>query len=97
MAKKKAKTKKKSKKSEKKKSLLQFDISLGGPNLTQKVLFAKNLSVMLRSGMTIIDALYTVEPSLSGKFKKILSQVIKKVESGLPLSKSFADYPKVFP
>lgn len=80
-----------------KKSLFQLDISFGGPSLTQKVLFAKNLAIMLKSGMTLVEALHTVRDSVSGKFRSILSKVIKKVESGVPLSDSLSKYKKVFP
>ena len=74
-----------------------MNISFGGPSAAQKVLFAKNLSVMLRGGMTLVDALATVEASLSGTFKDVIAAVRKKVESGVSFSQSAAAYPKVFP
>lgn len=76
-------------------SILDFEI--GRVNLVQKAIFAKNLSVMLKSGLTIIDALNIAQDSTSGKFNKILGKILKSVESGNSLSKSFAQYPKVFP
>ena len=79
------------------KEFLAMDISFGGPSMSQKVLFAKNLSVMLRAGMTLVDALKTIEDSLSGKFRRAIADVRKKVESGMPFSKSVAAYPNIFP
>lgn len=79
------------------KNLLEMDISFGSPSMSQKVLFAKNLSVMLRAGMTLVDALKTIEDSLSGKFRRAIAEVREKVESGMPFSKSVAAYPNIFP
>jgi len=78
-----------------KKSILDLDI--GRVNLTQKAIFAKNLSVMLKSGLAITEALSIAQSSATGKLKSILGKVLKSVESGSSLSKSFAQYPKVFP
>ena len=87
---------KKAQKEQQKTSILEIDVSLGGVNLTQKALFAKHLSVMLKAGLTISDALSTAEESAQGKFKKIIQNVLRSVRAGRSLSASFADYPKVF-
>ena len=79
-----------------KKNVLEFDINIGGTGLTVKALFAKHVSVMLKSGLTIVEALSIAEDSAQGKFKKILKGVLKSVESGQSLSDSFARDPKVF-
>jgi len=77
-------------------SLLEIDVSLGGVSLTQKALFAKHLSVMLKAGLTITEALETTQESTKGKFKKVLAEVLHSVQAGRNLSDSFANYPKVF-
>jgi len=79
-----------------KKSILDFDISIGKVSLTQKALFAKHLSVMLKAGLPISESLGIAMDSNTGKFKKILSGVLKSVEAGHSLSESFARYPSTF-
>lgn len=79
-----------------KKSILQSDIEIGGAGLEQKALFAKNLSVMLRSGLTVSGALDIAQDSAKGKFHRIIKGISKSVESGHSLSEAFSFYPKVF-
>jgi len=83
--------------SNEKKSILQISISLGGVSLAQKALFAKHLAIMLKSGLTITQALQTTEESAQGKLKKVLQRVFESVQAGHALSESFAAHPKVFP
>lgn len=78
------------------KSLLEFDIALKGVSPTQKLVFARYLSVMLKSGLTISEALDIIHDQASGKFKKIIFNVLKSVRSGNSLSESLRKYPKVF-
>ncbi len=84
------------KKAKKKKEFLEFDINLGGAGITQRGLFAKHLAVMLKSGLTITEALSVVYDSAQGRFKKIIGGVVKSVQSGNSFSSSLALYPKVF-
>ncbi len=59
-----------------------------------KVNFVKNLSVMLKSGVTIDEALIELaEQARSQKFKTIILAVKDDVGHGTPLSASFAKYP----
>jgi type II secretory pathway component PulF len=76
--------------------ILSADISVGGVNLTQKAIFARNLSIMLKAGISISEALEIIFDSITGKFKKIIYGVWQSVESGQSLSNSLAAYPKVF-
>ena len=80
----------------KKKSVLNWDISIGGVGLTPKALFAKHLAVMLKSGLTISEALSISHDSAQGKLKKILAKVLKSVQSGQSLFSSFNRHPKIF-
>jgi len=77
-------------------NILEAELSIGGINLTQKAIFAKNLSVMLKAGVTISEALQIIIDSTNGKFKKIIIGVLKSVEAGQSLADSLARYPKVF-
>jgi len=79
-----------------KQSLFNLNISIGGVSLTQKALFAKHLSVMIKSGVAIVEALQIIEDSAEGKLKRVMAGVMKSVQSGHSLSDSFARYPKVF-
>lgn len=79
-----------------KKSILEADISFGGVTLTDKAVLAKHLAVMLKSGLTIAEALDIVASQAKGKFKKILLSILKSVESGNSLSSSLAKFPQVF-
>lgn len=59
-----------------------------------KVNFVKNLSVMLKSGVTIDEALLELaEQVRSGRFRDIILAVKEDVAHGSPLSASFAKYP----
>jgi type II secretory pathway component PulF len=87
----------KGKKSQQQKSILQIDVSIGGVSFTQKALFAKHMSVMLKAGLSLTEALGTAGEAGSGKFKKVVGKVRGSVESGHSLADAFAAYPKVFP
>ena len=79
-----------------KSELLTMDISLAGVSATQKAIFARNLAIMLRSGLTISEALSINLESATGRFKKVISGLLESVESGNSLADSFSRYPKVF-
>ncbi|QQG47357.1 MAG: type II secretion system F family protein [Candidatus Woesebacteria bacterium] len=62
-----------------------------------KLLFAKHLSVMLKSGITIYDSVNILyEQSRNKAFKKILLGILNDLKNGLKLSKSLEKYPDVF-
>src|SRR3712207_5214283 len=58
---------------------------------------ARQLATMVSSGMTILKALYVLEPQTESKpLAETLTKVRKDVEAGLPLSDSLERHPKVF-
>lgn len=77
-------------------NLLQKDISLGWISFTEKTLFVKQLSVMLRAGVSITAALYMLSESASSAFKKTLIKIAQAVESGRSLAESMSRHPKAF-
>lgn len=79
-----------------KKSVLEANVSIKGVSLADKALFAKHLAVMLRSGMTIIEALGIAKDSTQGKFRKIIGKIELSIKAGHSLSDAMAMYPKVF-
>lgn len=80
-----------------KKFSLDYEFNIGRVTLTQKAFFVKNLSVMVASGLGIVEALSISADATSGRLKPILKSVVKSVESGRSLSESLQQYPKVFP
>ena len=80
----------------KKTSFWKTEISFGGVSLTQKVFFAKHLSVMLKAGLLSSKAIEALRDQASGKFKKILTGVLSSVMSGQSLANSLSRYPNVF-
>ncbi len=76
--------------------LLKKEITFGGVNLEQKAVLARQLAVMLQSGLTLSEALGTAQNSSRGKLKQVLGEVREAVESGRPLAAALGDYPKIF-
>ncbi len=79
-----------------KKSFLAWEVSFGTVSLTQKALFAKNLAVMLKAGLTITESLDICQESSSGRLKKIIKNVLKSVIAGSSLSQALSRYQRVF-
>ncbi|HTD08482.1 MAG TPA: type II secretion system F family protein [Solirubrobacteraceae bacterium] len=64
---------------------------------TELSIFARQLSTMISSGMSILRALYVLEEQTESKLlTETIVAVRKDVEAGLPLSDSMARHPKVF-
>lgn len=76
--------------------ILKLDISFGTTSLVQKAAFAKNLAVMLKSGLTINQSLAIAGEQARGRFKRILDKILKSVESGNTFSSALAAFPSVF-
>jgi len=67
-----------------------------GASLATRALFAKHLAVMLKSGLTLTEALAITRDSSRGAFRAVLSDVMRAVETGRPLSQAFGDHEAVF-
>lgn len=81
----------------KKTPLLRADMEIGRITLNDKAVFAKNLSMMLKSGLSLneaFDVLYRT--TANGKLRNILGELNQNVKSGGHLSESLARYPRVF-
>ncbi len=67
-------------------------------SLIDKIFFTQNLQVMIRAGVSLSQALKILAEQMENKtFKEALETVRAQVESGQPLSKGLAKYPKIFP
>lgn len=81
----------------KKKSKISFNISIGSVPLKEKMIFARNLSVMTSSGLSITKAIENLAIQVNSKlFREILLGMYEDVKKGKSLSESMAKHPKAF-
>jgi len=87
----------KEKRSARKSKLLSMNISWGKSFLLEKIMLARQLAVMLKAGLSLIEALASVKDQASSKrMKEIIEQVADRVNNGQTLAVSLEQYPKVF-
>ena len=69
----------------------------GGVSLTEKLMFTRNLQVMITSGLPLPRSLETLAlQSKNKKFKKALLEIREKVIKGSNFSDTLMDYPQIF-
>lgn len=61
-----------------------------------KVTFAKHMSLMIRAGLPLDEAVRVLADQAKGRFRHDLQSVLKAVESGRALSEAFAEHPRTF-
>ncbi len=88
-------------KSAKEKSFISFIYPLlsiiGGVSLSEKVIFSRNLSVMLTAGLPISRALSALSRQTKNKkFQNILSSLLSSIQKGEALSVAMEAYPNIF-
>ena len=71
-------------------------IVFGNVSLQQKMLFAKHLALLIKSGMPVNEAIQILAEDSKGALKGILKKVLKSVEGGNHLTASLGMYPRVF-
>lgn len=72
-------------------------IEIGGISFLDKVLFTKHLSVMLKSGLTIDEALDILREQIgSFGFKRVINELYDSVRSGKKLSDGMRQHERVF-
>jgi type IV pilus assembly protein PilC len=77
-------------------SLLNFSAS-AGPGLKDVSNFTNQLAVMIKAGISIRQALEAIaDQTENPKFKTILTQIKKDVESGKSFSDALSKYPRTF-
>ncbi len=65
--------------------------------LKEKMVFTRNLAVMVSSGLTLSRGIHNLSLQTTHKgFRKILEDVFEEVQGGKTLSEGLAKYPKVF-
>jgi len=66
--------------------------------LTEKLFFTRNLTVMTRTGVSLVRAFDILAcQTKNKKFKKVLIDISRKIQKGNSLSKALSFYPKIFP
>jgi len=76
------------------KNILQ---KIGWVSLVEKMLFSRHLSIMIKAGLSLNQALKILaKQSENPKFKKIVNQVEENIRRGQSFSNSLAKFPKVF-
>ncbi|TSD00777.1 MAG: Uncharacterized protein Athens071425_580 [Parcubacteria group bacterium Athens0714_25] len=82
---------------EKKSVEVRFLDQFTNVSLKEKMIFARNLSVMIASGLTVSRAINNLAAQVeSKKFKSILKDIFNEIQGGVGLSDSLAKYPRVF-
>lgn len=83
---------------ERKKKKFVFSLPFfGGVSLAEKMMFTRNLQVMVSAGLSLPRALEVLSmQSRNKKFKKALFEIKEKVTKGENFSASLAQYPNIF-
>lgn len=76
----------------------QGGFSLKKVSLKDKIIFTRQLAVMTKAGLPLINSLESLKKQTDNKyFQGIIYQIIRDVKGGQPLSRAMMKYPKVFP
>lgn len=77
---------------------LSSNISLFGHiKFLDKVLFTKHLAIMLKSGITLAEAMRALsDQTQNPHFRKVLQNIATQVSNGKSLHKAFSSYPREF-
>jgi len=82
---------------EKKKFVFQIPF-LGGVSVVEKIMFTRNLKVMISAGVSLPRALNLLAiQAKTKKFKNILSDIEKDIIKGQTFSAGLSKYPNIFP
>ncbi len=76
---------------------IHFSLIGNRVTLKDKIVFTKQLAMMVRSGLPLIDAFAALEEQAENKyFAGIIGQIAQEVKGGKQLSETLTKYPKVF-
>lgn len=66
-------------------------------SVKDKIIFTEQLGVMIKSGLSVVEALRSLEDEMGNHyFKNALFEIRNQVESGSELSRAMATFPKIF-
>jgi type IV pilus assembly protein PilC len=81
-----------------KKFSFKLSFSFGGASMTDRIMFAKNLSAMLRAGLPLARGLAILEKQMSNKqMKKVCGELADHLAKGDSFAMALRAYPKTFP
>ncbi|MCZ2845756.1 MAG: type II secretion system F family protein [Candidatus Bathyarchaeota archaeon] len=70
---------------------------LGRVSFLEKILFAKNLSLMIQAGLPLRESVVTIqEQSRSRKLKRVLDDALKSIDNGQSLAESLSYHSRIF-
>lgn len=68
-----------------------------GVPLKEKMIFARNLSIMISAGLTVSRAVHNISlQTRNKKFQKVIADIYEELQAGKTLSEGLAKYPVVF-
>lgn len=74
-----------------------FSFSIGGAKTADRIMFAKNLSAMLKAGLPLARALSVLEHQMSSKsWQPIFASIGDNLSKGVAFSTALSYYPKIF-
>lgn len=74
-----------------------LSLSFGGIKVAERIMFAKNLSAMIRAGLPLPRAVSVLERQIENKqWKKVFASIETDLTKGVPLSGALAKFPKTF-
>ena len=71
-------------------------MSIGGVSSGQKTLLARHMAIMLKSGLSLTEALNIIQDSARGTLKSVIENVSRSVSSGRSFADALSDHKKVF-
>lgn len=80
-----------------KKTARDIELHIGGPSKTDIVLFTKNLSVMIKSGLTLAESLQISIDQAHGPLRGVLSKILRHIENGEPFARALSTQSRYFP
>lgn len=81
-----------------KKKKLKLNFSFRGPSLTDKIMFTRNLSVMISAGISLPRALKVLSSQTKNKkFESALLNIRENIIKGKSFSSGLLEYPNIFP
>lgn len=73
-------------------------LNFGGVPVSEKMIFSRNLAVMIEAGISLNRGLETLARQTSNKkFKKVLGFVAEEIKKGAAFHEAISKYPKIFP
>jgi len=82
---------------DKPRSIISFSFRREKVPLKEKIIFSRQLAVMVSAGLSIIKALESLSRQTENKyFKEVINDLAEQIKGGTVLSKALARHPKVF-